>query len=224
MLTLSPLQPALDRFKADWEARVGDSIANLISGDIVDLRASGILDRTAKAGDAWPAIPLLDARGRPFDLTAHLADRPAIITFYRGGWCPYCNLELRAYQAILTEIDAAGASLIAISPEVPDNTLTTSEKNELAFPVLSDAGSALASALGIRFALSAALRPLYQAAGHPLPEQNGDGTWSLPMPATFVVAAGGRIAAAFIDPDYRNRTDPAEAITALRTLAAAKAA
>lgn len=216
----TPLQPDLDRFRADWEARVGAEIAGLIAGDIEALRASGALDRAAKAGDAFPAVALTDALGRPFDLPALLADRPAVVTFYRGGWCPYCNLELRAWQAALPELQAAGAALVAISPELPDHSLDTAEKNALAFPVLSDAGGALAAALGVRFMLSEAVRPFYERAGHALPERHGDGVWALPMPATFVVARGGRIAAAFVEPDYRKRTEPAKALAVLRALAA----
>lgn len=221
MPTPEPLQPTLDRFKADWEARVGETIAADIAGDIDALRDSGILDRAARPGDLWPAASLTDARGRPFDLAALVAKQPLVVTFYRGGWCPYCNLELRAYQQRLTDIAAAGAALVAITPEQPDHSLTTSEKNDLAFPVLTDPGSALASALGIRFTLSDRVRPFYEKAGHALPERNGDGVWALPIPATFVVARGGRIAAVFIDPDYRRRTDPADALAALRALSAA---
>jgi len=210
------LQPELDAFRATWEARVGETIARMIAGDIEDLRGSGILDRVARAGDAFPTgTRLLDAHGRDFDLAGLVAARPVIVTFYRGGWCPYCNLELRAYQARLAEIRAADAELVAVSPELPDHSLTTAEKNDLAFPVLSDVGGALASALGIRFALSDAVRPFYEKAGHALPERNGDGSWALPMPATFVVERGGTIRAAFVEPDYRRRTDPRAALDAL---------
>ena len=211
------LHSELDAFRTGWESRVGEAVAQMIAGDIEDLRATGILDRAAKAGDAFPSTAnLLDARGRPFDLNALLASQPTIVTFYRGGWCPYCNLELRAYQRRLASITAMGAALVAVSPERPDASLSTAEKNDLAFTVLSDVGGALASALGIRFTLSEAVRPYYEKAGHDLPERNGDGEWALPMPATFILDRGGRIARAFIEPDYRHRTDPDEAIAALR--------
>ena len=213
------LQTELDGFRAAWEARVGDSIAKLIGGDIEDLRGSGILEHAAKAGDRFPATDnLVDSRNRAFDLGALVADKPVIVAFYRGGWCPYCNLELKAYQALLSEIRVAGAELVAVSPELPDHSLTTAEKNELAYTVLSDVGGALATALGIRFTLSEAVKPFYEKAGHALPERNGDGTCALPMPATFVVERGGRIAAAFVEPDYRKRLDPRDALQALRRI------
>lgn len=218
-MTNQTLQTELDAFRSSWEARVGEQIASLIGGDIESLRGSGILDRTARAGDVLPsATALRDAHDRPFDLAALVATKPVILTFYRGGWCPYCNLELRAYQALLGAIEAEGAALVAVSPEQPDHSLTTAQKNDLSFTVLSDVGGALASALGIRFTLSEAVKPFYEKAGHALPERNGDGTWALPMPATFVIETGGRIAAAFVEPDYRRRLDPNDALAALRAI------
>lgn len=213
------LQTNLDGFRNEWEARVGENIARMIGGDIEDLRATGILDRAAKAGDEFPAAPALrDAHGAAYDLGALIAAKPVVLTFYRGGWCPYCNLELRAYQALLAEIHAAGAELVAVSPEMPDHSLSTAEKNELSFAVLSDVGGALASDLGIRFTLSDTVKPFYEKAGHALPDRNGDGSWALPMPATFVIAKGGRIAEAFVEPDYRKRLDPKLALAALRKI------
>lgn len=218
-MTNQTLQTELDAFRSSWEARVGEQIASLIGGDIESLRGSGILDRTVRAGDVLPsATALRDAHDRPFDLAALVATKPVILTFYRGGWCPYCNLELRAYQALLAAIEAEGAALVAVSPEQPDHSLTTAQKNALSFTVLSDVGGALASALGIRFTLSEAVKPFYEKAGHALPERNGDGTWALPMPATFVIETGGRIAAAFVEPDYRRRLDPDDALAALRAI------
>jgi peroxiredoxin len=219
------LNRELESFRTAWEARVGEAVARMIAGDIEELRTSGMLDEVARVGDTFPAtMNLLDALGRRFDLRAALTSSPAIVTFYRGGWCPYCSLELRAYQRALPEITAAGGRLFAVSPERPDNALTTAEKNDLTFDVLSDVGGDLAAALGIRFTLSDTVRPFYEKAGHALPERNGDGSWALPMPATFVVEAGGRIAAAFVEPDYRKRLDPEDALAALRGLGARSAA
>jgi peroxiredoxin len=213
------LQTELSQFRSAWEARVGEQIARLIGGDIEDLRTSGILERAAQVGDAFPAAPhLRDAMDRPFDLAALIAAKPVVLTFYRGGWCPYCNLELRAYQARLAEIEAMGAALVAVSPERPDHSLSTAEKNDLRFAVLSDVGGDLASALGIRFTLSETVRPFYEKAGHALPNRNGDGSWALPMPASFVIARGGRIALAEIEPDYRKRLEPRAALDALQAL------
>ncbi|MBY0612539.1 MAG: AhpC/TSA family protein [Beijerinckiaceae bacterium] len=214
------LRDETQTFQQSWEARVGDAIARQFETDIEALRGSGILDHSAKAGDRFPATSnLRDAHNAPFDLSMLMGKRPTVVTFYRGGWCPYCNLELKAYQSLIPEIEAHGAALVAISPELPDHSLSTAEKNGLSFAVLSDVGGKLASALGIRFTLSEAVLPYYEKAGHALPERNGDGEWALPMPATFVVDKGGLIAAAFIEPDYRKRLEPRDVLQVLSSLA-----
>ena len=218
------LQTELDAFRSAWAERVGPGIVDTIRQDNEALAKSWIVDNALKAGDVFPGLSLPDQRGRQRDLKAMFTEAPLVVTFYRGGWCPYCSLELRAYQQALSEIERHGAKLVAVSPETPSNTLTTTEKNDLAFPVLSDVQGRLADALGIRFSLSQAIRDLYVKFGHDLPTHNGDGRWSLPIPATYVVAKGGRIALAHVDPDYRNRLEPQAALEALRKLQTSAAA
>jgi peroxiredoxin len=210
------LQAQLNEFQASWRDRVGPDIVALVDQDNAALVAQA--NRANGAGSAFPALRLPNHAGGMTDLGALLALGPLVVTFYRGGWCPYCNLELRAYQQMLPEITAAGARLVAVSPETPDNTMSTAEKNALAFDVLTDSGGELADALGIRFDLSPAIRALYQKFGHDLPLRNGDGRWSLPMPATYVVEKGGRIAFAHVDPDYRKRLDPKAVLKVLSPL------
>ena len=213
-----PLQSDLDTFKVAWTDRVGPVIAQMMADDNAALLP--LAGKALGAGAMLPTLTLTDQLGQNVDLATLAAESPLILTFYRGGWCPYCNLELRAYQKALPEIDALGARLIAVTPETPDNALSTAEKNELAFTVLSDDKGRLADALGIRFELSDAVKAYFVQAGHNLPARNGDDRWSLPMPATYVVAKGGRITFAFVDPDYRKRLEPAIALDALRRLAA----
>lgn len=210
------LQSELDSFKATWTSRVGQSIAQMMTDDNAALLP--LAAKALKAGDSFPDVTLTDQLGGAIDVATLAAEGPLIVTFYRGGWCPYCNLELRAYQNVLPEITRLGARLIAITPETPDNALTTSEKNDLAFTVLSDEHGRLADALGIRFELSDAVKTYFIKAGHDLPTRNGDDRWSLPMPATYVIEKGGRIAVAYVDPDYRKRLEPSEAIAALTVL------
>lgn len=211
-----PLQSELDTFKATWTERVGPAVARMMTEDNAALLP--IAAKALKSGTRFPSVPLADHLGRAINIADLAGAQPLVVTFYRGGWCPYCNLELRAYQKALPEIERLGARLIAVSPETPDNTLTTAEKNDLSFTVLSDAKSALADALGIRFELSDAVKAYFVKAGHDLPARNGADTWSLPMPATYVIAKGGVIALADVDPDYRRRLDPATAIAALEAL------
>lgn len=210
------LRADLDTFKSAWTERVGPAVAQMMRDDKAALLPQAT--KALKVGDRFPALTLGDQLGRPTDLAQLLAEGPLVVIFYRGGWCPYCNLELRAYQKALPEIEAHGARLIAVTPEAPDHALSTAEKNDLAFTVLSDDGGRLADALGIRFELSDAVKAYFVKAGHDLPARNGDDRWSLPMPATYVIEKGGRIALAFVDPDYRRRLEPAEAIAALDEL------
>ena len=139
------------------------------------------------------------------------------MTFYRGAWCPYCDLTLRAYQALLPQIRSLGATLIAISPQTPDGSLTTAETKELAFPVLSDTGNGVARQYGLVFRVSTALEATHQAFGIDLARSNGDTSNELPVPGTFIIGRDGRIAFAFVDSDYRVRLEPAELLRQLET-------
>jgi peroxiredoxin len=212
------LQTELDAFQAAWRLRAGVDVAATIAADNEALLRSGIVERALQAGAKFPDLTLANARGQQTRIYDVLAHAPLVVTFYRGGWCPYCNLELRAYQSALGDIRALGAELIAISPEAPDRTLSTAAKNDLKFEILSDVNGALEDALGIRFDVSDPIVSLYKRFGHDLPAHNWDGRWSLPVPATYVLDRDGRIVLAFVDPDYRRRLEPAAAIAALRRI------
>jgi len=183
------------------------------------LAASGLAQRAVKAGDVAPEFALPNVHGEQIRLSELLADGPVVLTFYRGGWCPYCNLQLRAYQRVLPEIRALGAALVAISPELPDQALSTAEKNALEFEVLSDVEGDAGRAYRLVFAFSEELRQTYLAAGNDLSARNADGQWRLPIPATYVIDRDCRVRLAFVDPEYRHRLEPAQILATLRTLA-----
>lgn len=185
------------------------------------LAATGLAAQALKPGAKIPTFELPDATGKTVRSSELLARGPLVITFYRGNWCPYCNLELRALQARLADIQAAGATLIAISPEQPDQSLTTQEKNELKFTLLSDRGNGVAKQFGLSFELDATLRPIYAGFGVDLPARNGEAGYSLPLPATYVVAQDGTILNAFVDTDYTKRLEPDTVISWLSQLRAA---
>ncbi len=188
------------------------------------LAASGLAARALKVGDAAPDFILPDAQGGPVRLRALLDQGPMVVVFYRGGWCPYCNLHLRGFQSRLPAFRELGATVVAISPQLPDNSLSTREKNELAFPVLSDVGNKVARQFGIVFELSDRLVELYRQFGHALEDFNGaDGSRELPVPATFLLDGKGVIRLAHVDVDYTRRTDPDEVIEALKTFKTLKA-
>jgi peroxiredoxin len=161
----------------------------------------------------------MDAHGKPVRLKTLLAKGPVVISFYRGGWCPYCNIELRGLQRALPEINRYGATLVAISPQLPDNSLSTEEKNKLTFPVLSDVGNIVASRFGIVFRLPDELLETYKAFNHELLVVNGeDGATELPIPATFVLDKSGTVQLAFVEEDYTKRLDPDTILDTLRSL------
>ena len=214
----------LAAFRAEFMGKVPAEIRDAMERADAELIASGIVEKALKAGNKAPAFTLPDVTGDDIALRDLLKSGPVVLSFYRGGWCPYCSLELRALQAALPEVEALGARLVAVSPQTPDESLSTAEKNELAFAVLSDGGSKVAKSFGIAFDLAEELRPIYSQFGHGLPEMNGSGKWVLPMPATYVIDRDGTIAFAFVDPDYRNRLEPAAILEVLIALANKKAA
>ena len=187
-----------------------------------DLADSGIAEWTLKVGEKVSNFTLPNAVGKPVELRSLLADGPVVISFYRGQWCPYCNLELRALQNSLPQIKNLGATLVAISPQTPDNSLSTAEKNELTFEVLSDVGNKIAKEFGLVFTIPAELRPIYEGFGIDLPAHNGEETFELPIAATYVVAPDGKIVRAFVDSDYTKRLDPEEILAALREIGSRK--
>ena len=142
------------------------------------------------------------------------------MTFYRGVWCPYCNMELQALQAALPDIRAAGASVVAISPQVASNSRKAVRQNALAFPILSDTHNDVAAAFGLRFTLQDYLVELYKWLKNDLPAFNGDPSWTLPMPARYVIAPDGTIVYAEVNPDYTHRPEPSEMLPAIRKAAA----
>ncbi|MEM9092419.1 MAG: peroxiredoxin-like family protein [Cyanobacteria bacterium P01_F01_bin.53] len=209
----------LQAYQAQFKTKAPAEVQGVMATATENLAASGIIDRSLKVGDRIPAITLPDATGKSFSVQEALAQGPVVIAFYRGGWCPYCNLELKALQQVLPEIKAAGATLIAISPETPDNSLSTQEKNELTFTVLTDDKNAVSRELGLVFALPEELRPIYSSFGIDIPAYNGDESFELPVPATYVVAPDGSIVYAFADADYTKRAEPADVVSALKAIA-----
>jgi peroxiredoxin len=209
------LKEQLAEYRAGWFKRVPAERQAIMERHINELR-NGLAKAALKIGDRAPAIVLPNATGKTVDVGTLLKRGPVIVTFYRGGWCPYCNLELRAFQNILPEIEAAGAGLVAISPEKPDDTLSTAEKNALSFEVLSDVGQKVGRAFGLVYTFSDELKRAYQEFGLNIPATNGAEEWALPISATYVIGLDGTIIYAYTDPDYRDRADPQEILMFLK--------
>lgn len=191
---------------------------DLIGDTNAALAASGILDGLLQVGDLPPDFALHDAAGHLVQSQDLLRKGALVICFYRGDWCPYCNLELRAYQQLLPEIQAAGAQLVAISPNLPDHSLNTIARHGLQFPVLSDPGNKVARRFGLVFKLDARLLPLYRQLGLDIPAYNGDDSYELPLPATYVVDRDGIVRLAYADVDYAQRQEPRAVVELLQRL------
>lgn len=216
------LQQLLDAQRAKFARTAPPERVALFDAKVQELRDTFRTEGVAKKGAMAPTFTLPDAQGRMVSLNDALREGPVIVSFYRGGWCPYCNIELRAWQALLPEIGDLGAGLMAISPQLPDASLSTAEKNALDYDVLSDVGNEVARAYGLVFALPEELRAAMRAGGRELSTFNGDDSWELPVPGTFVIASDGTIAYAAAELDYRDRPAPAEVLAVLKSLASGR--
>lgn len=213
------LESRVAAFHAELMTKVPLEVVHTIDGEISAIVRSGAGANAPRVGDVPPAFELPDARGGMLSLAAALKTGHAVVTFYRGQWCPYCDLQLRSYQQILPELRALGTTLIAISPQTPDESLSTAEKRNLEFAVLSDANNRVARAYGLVFELSRALDSVQKGFGVDLQRSNGDASGELPVPGTFIVSREGRVVFRYVNADYRQRLEPAELLRQLQTLA-----
>lgn len=223
------LQDKLDAFKIDFESgkppfNVSSENVGLMHRATEELAASDILGSTIKVGDTLPPFELTTASGEPFSSSEALAEGPLVLSYYRGVWCPYCNMELHALEEARGDIEAEGATLVAVSPQTPANSKKSQSQNKLGFPILVDTDNAYARQLGIVFKLPEYLIEVYKTLGATLDTFNGNESWELPMPTRLIIAQDGRVAYADINPDYTRRPDPSELIPVLRELRSQKAA
>jgi peroxiredoxin len=215
------LQAKLDAFKADFKAgkppyHAPADIHPVMERATAELIASGAANKALKVGDKAPLFTLKDPDGHPLSSADLLVKGPLVLTFYRGVWCPYCNLELQALQAFLPTLQEAGASLVAISPQIAANSRKSMRTNGLQFPILSDRHNDVADAFGLRFALPDYLIELYKNLRNDLPSFNDDPSWTLPMPARYVIGQDGVIRYAEVNPDYTQRPEPEAMLDAIR--------
>jgi peroxiredoxin len=224
------LQDKLDAFKANFEAggppyNAPAAVHEPMRRATAELIASGAARDALKVGDKAPAFTLQDAEGNEVSSAALLKRGALVLTFYRGVWCPYCNLELQAIQEALPEIEGRGATVVAISPQTAANSRRSARDNKLDFAILSDPGNGVAAAFGLRFKLPDYLVALYRDGfKNDLAVVNGDASWTLPMPARFVIDQGGTIAYAEVNPDYTHRPDPSDLLPTLDRLRRSAAA
>lgn len=183
-------------------------VASAITDAVGNLKSTYDPAQAIQPGATFPQFQLSDATGKKVSLNDLLAKGAILVSFYRGEWCPFCNLELRALQSHLEEFHQKGVTLVAVSPELPDQSLSTSEKLSLKFPVLSDVGNQLAKQLGIVFAQPDSMRTVFDKFGVDWNQRYGDNNLEVPIPATFLIDKKGIVRNSFVNPEYRYRLDP----------------
>jgi peroxiredoxin len=211
----TPLQRQLDGCMQQLAQVLPPEVVATIEAKMGELERTGIEGRGPGLGERAPDFVLPNAEGERVRLGELLGYGPVVLSFYRGSWCPFCNLELRALQEYMPRFQELGAQLVAVSPQTPDHSLATAEQDEITFEVLSDSGNQVARQFGLVFTLPEELRPIYQTYGIDLPAHNGDASFELPVPATYVIDTEGVIRYAFVNADYRRRAEPEEILAAL---------
>lgn len=211
------LQETLDVKKAAFEQRASDEKKKIYAEGIESVVNSGITSTALQVGDKAVDFKLKNEKGESVLLSEELKKGPVILTWYRGGWCPYCNITLHYLQEELPNFKKEGANLLALTPEKPDSSLSTIEKNNLEFEVLSDMNNVVAKQYGIVFKLTPEVAEAYQNS-FDLHAYNDSESNELPMAATYVIDKNGIIQYAFLHEDYRNRAEPSEITKALKKL------
>jgi peroxiredoxin len=214
------LQDQLDAFTADLinSGKIPAPIVAQLMESIQEQIASGKADRALKAGDRAPTFTLKDSQDISVNSAALLARGPLVVSFYRGVWCPYCNLELQALEAARVDIEARGASLIAVSMQNAANSHKSVRENGLSFPILVDAGGHVANQFGLRYILSSQMIALNKQLGTDLEAINGESSGSLPMPGRYIIGQDGIVAYAEVNPDYTHRPEPSDLFPVLDQL------
>jgi peroxiredoxin len=182
---------------------------------VEDLRKQGIAERALTVGATAPDFELTDQNGKPLRSAELLSQKHLVITFFRGRWCPFCVGQMEAMNVIAPQIQDAGASFVAISPQTVHQSFLMADQHELRFSLLSDNGNNVARAFGIRYRVPDEQQQLYRRTFVNLPFVNGDPSWELPIPATYIIEPDHTIAWASIDPDYTNRPEPTEILRQL---------
>jgi peroxiredoxin len=202
------------------DQKIPKSALEIMDAATAELEHNAVASHALQPGDIAPDFILPDADGRSVRLYSELERGPVVLVFYRGGWCPFCKIHLRGFQKSLADFKAACAQVVVISPQLPDQSLITREKDKLTFTVLSDVGLNAARAFGVAFELPEALLDLYAAFDQPLEKWNGvEGAKELPLPATFVIRAADRtIVYAHVEADFTRRSEPLEVLNLIREL------
>lgn len=218
LVSTTAFQQALAATAQHLDTALPPAAARSIDGGIARTEAAGTARHALAAGQPAPNFTLPDAAGQPQTLTELLERGPVVLTFYRGNWCPYCNVQLRAYQQVQPELARYDATLVAVSPQTPDFTSLTAKEKELTFPVLSDAGNAVARQYGLAYGVGTEVADTLRGVGIDLAAYNGTTADELPLTATFLIGTDGLITWAQVEANFKQRPDPTALLAALAQL------
>jgi len=212
------LQDELDRLREEERRTTPPGVLAVYEKAIGLIASMSATARVIREGDRAPDFDLPSVQGGTVSLQQELAKGPLILSFFRGGWCPFCSLELRAYGKVTRSAEGPPARLLAVSPETLDALRRTMAENHVTFPLLSDPGNRTAHSYGLVYRIPEALRAVYEGLGLDIPGRNGDSSFELPVPATYLIDAKGIVRRAFIEPDHTRRGEPAEFVQGLQRL------
>ncbi len=207
-----------DNLKALRTARETAAIRAAYDDFLAHLDGMEIARRALGVGQSMPPFLLPDAEGRLVASEDLLQRGPLVVTFFRGSWCPYCTMPVEMLEAVLPDVKAAGATLVALTPETGGRTLVTKRSLKLSYEVLADVDNIVGLQFGIVFRTPAMYRTLLEHAGIDLAERHGNPGWFVPIPATFIVGRDGVIRYAWVNVDFTQRAEPSEIVRVLREL------
>jgi len=213
-----PLNALLAAYRGYAGADQDPAVAAVFRREAEALRRLDWPGRAAPVGAIAPDPAVPGPTGRPTPLSALLRQGPLVVKFHRGRWCPYCTLDLRAWQRVAAELQSLGATLVTVSPQTEAELALVRERDRLRLRMVSDADRAIARAFGVDYEVMPAVRELYRSAGIHLDRVNADAAWTLPLPAVFVIGPDRRIAWRHLDPDYRRRAEPGEVLAEIASL------
>ena len=207
-MTTTSISEQVGEFNVGFTTQIGPDLSAVFDREQQDLKSTGVPVDAVAVGDIAPDARLVGLDGQIVNLSSVTAGRPAVLVFYRGAWCPYCNITLRTYERDLRpELDRLGVALVAISPQTPDGSTAAVQGGELNFPVLSDPSNAFVRALGIVTEPSAAARVAHTELGFDVADSNADSTAGIPFPTVIIVDADRTVRFVDVHVDYTTRTE-----------------
>jgi len=209
------LNEELGAFAQQMSENAPPEVLETMGAEIGKLAESGIMNAALKVGDKAPDFEFEDSNGNTVDLNALIENGPVVVSFNRGNWCPFCNIEFKHLQNTLNEIKSAGANLVVISPQLQEKSAELIGQNGLDYPVLFDKGNEVAKKFGIAFTLAESLRPIHKAFGMDIPAHNGDESFELPIPATYVINSNQEIIFASVNPNWMERAESSDYLAKL---------